>query len=171
MRLARAKGAELPPGLIRDGEGLPTTDPEQLYAGGSLTVLGGEVAGHKGHGLSLASALVGGLAMIGDPEPTPAGTMRWAETWGVRLAGVFVVGIDPAAFGDADEYRRRVADVLDALPATPPAPGVERVLVPGDPERQSRERRSREGIPVPQAIWDELRGLAERFDLAPPAAR
>src|SRR5262249_56513463 len=130
VRLARAKGAELAPGLVRDPEGRPTVDPEQLYAGGSLTVLGGDVAGHKGHGFSLASALVGGLAMVADADPTPAGCMRPPETWGTRVAGVFVVAIDPAAFGDADAYRALVAGVLDDLGEVPPAPGVERVLVP-----------------------------------------
>src|SRR5437588_10847997 len=74
VRLARARGVQVPAGTVRDAAGRPSLDPDDLYEGGSLTVLGGEVAGHKGHGLSLASALVGGLAMIGDPEPTPAGT-------------------------------------------------------------------------------------------------
>jgi uncharacterized oxidoreductase len=169
VRMARAKGVEVPAGALRDAGGRPTRNPLDLYEGGSLTVLGGQVAGHKGYGLSLASALIGGLAMIGDPEPTAAGTGGLPETWATRLAGVFVVGIDPAAFGDAGEYRRRVAGVLDAAGETPPAPGVERVLVPGDPERQSRERRQREGIPVPRATWDELCTVAARFGVELPA--
>jgi uncharacterized oxidoreductase len=163
VRLARAKGTELAPGLVRDAGGRPSTDPEQLYAGGSLTVMGGDVAGHKGHGLSLASALVGGLAMIADTAPTPAGCMRAPETWGTRIAGVFVVAIAPASFGDADAYRTLVAGVLDDLRGVPPVPGVERVLVSGDPERLSRERRAREGIPVPATTWAELLAIGERF--------
>jgi len=168
VRLARARGAELARGLVRDSDGRPTTDPEQLYAGGSLTVMGGDVAGHKGHGLSLASALVGGLAMIADPNPTPAGCMRPPETWGTRIAGVFVVAIDPAAFGDAAAHGALVAGVLDDLGAVPPAPGVERVLVPGEPERLSRERRERDGIPVPAATWADLLAIGERFGVPPP---
>src|SRR3989440_629188 len=98
VRVARARGVLLPAGAVRDADGRPTLEPADLYAGGSLTVMGGEVAGHKGHGLSLAAALVGGLSMIADPEPTPAGCMRPPETWGSRLGGGFVVAIDPAAF-------------------------------------------------------------------------
>jgi LDH2 family malate/lactate/ureidoglycolate dehydrogenase len=41
--------------------------------------------------------------------------------------------------------------------------------VPGDPERQSRERREREGIPVPRATWDELCTVAARFNVELPA--
>jgi uncharacterized oxidoreductase len=170
VRLARARGVEAPPGAVRDAEGRPTLDPAQLYDGGSMTVMGGDVAGHKGHGLSLAAALIGGLAMIADPDPTAAGCMWAPDSWGERLAGVFVVAVDPAAFGDSAEYRRQVAGVLDRLEAVPPAPGVERVLVPGDPERQHRERRSREGIPVPAATWHDLAVVAERYGVPPPAA-
>ncbi|HEY4026986.1 MAG TPA: Ldh family oxidoreductase [Candidatus Dormibacteraeota bacterium] len=169
VRLARAKGEALAPGLVRDPEGRPTVDPAQLYAGGSLTVVGGDIAGHKGHGFSLASALIGGLAMIADPDPTPAGCMRPPDTWGTRLAGVFIVAIDPAAFGDPDRYRDQVAGVLDTLHEVPAAPGTERVMVPGDPERLSRERRAREGIPVPAATWEELVSIAERFGVRLPS--
>jgi hydroxycarboxylate dehydrogenase B len=170
VRLARAKGAQVPAGTVRDSAGRPTLDPADLYAGGSLTVLGGDVAGHKGHGLSLAAALIGGLAMIADPDPSPAGCMRPPPTWGERLAGVFVVAIDPAAFGDAAAYRRQVAGVLDQLEAVPPAPGAGRVLVPGDVERASRERR-RDGIPLPEATWEELSGFAGRFGVPLPTGR
>jgi uncharacterized oxidoreductase len=163
VRLARARGAQLAAGLVRDPDGRPTTDPEQLYAGGSLTVMGGDAAGHKGHGFSLASALIGGLAMIADPDPTPAGCMRPPETWGTRVGGVFVLAIDPAAFGDAGTYRAMVASVLDGLGEVPPAPGVDRVLVSGDPERISRERRAQEGIPVPETTWAELLAIGDRF--------
>ena len=168
VRLARARGAEVPPGTVRDPQGRPTLDPAHLYAGGTLTVLGGDVAGHKGYGLSLAAALVGGLAMIGDDEPTTAGTSSAPAEWQTRLGGVFLAVIDPAAFGDAGGYRQQVAEVLDAAGEAPPAPGVERVLVPGDPERRSRERRSREGIVLPAAIWEELGAIGDRFGVELP---
>jgi uncharacterized oxidoreductase len=167
VRLANAKGVEVPPGTVLDAEGRPTRDPAQLYAGGTLTLLGGDVAGHKGFGLSMAAALIGGLAIIGDSDPTSAGTMQQDIAKRTdRLAGVFVAGIDPGAFGDADEYRRRVAQVLDALEVAPPGPWLERVLVPGDPERASRERRRRQGIPLPDVIWQELSAVAARFGVA-----
>jgi uncharacterized oxidoreductase len=163
VRLALARGAELPPGAVFDPDGRPTVDPSQLYSGGTLGLLGGELAGHKGFGLSLAAALVGGLAMIEDPEPTSAGTMRSGPEWGTRMAGVFLVAIDPSAFGDALDYQRRVAEVLDSLAAAPAHPGGHRVLVAGDPERASRELRRRQGIPIPAATWADLSSLASRF--------
>jgi uncharacterized oxidoreductase len=91
--------------------------------------------------------------------------MRQPDSWGSRVGGVFVIAIDPAAFGDPTDYGRQAAAVLDALGQVAPAPGVEKVLVPGDPERASRERRQRDGIPVPVTVWRDLESLAERFGL------
>ncbi len=168
VRVARATGRSLPEGVLLDREGQPATDPEVLYRGGALTPLGGAVGGHKGYGLGLAAALVGGLAMIGDAEPTTAGCMHEPDAWGVRLAGVLVMAIDPAAFGGAGAYRRQVAAVLEALAASPPATGVDRVLVPGEPERQSRRLREADGIPVPAPVWAELEDLARRYRVSLP---
>ena len=56
----------LAPGLIVDKDGNPSTDPMDFYNGGALLPVGGDVAGHKGYGLSMASALIAGLAMVDD---------------------------------------------------------------------------------------------------------
>jgi len=42
----------------------------------------------------------------------------------------------------------------------PPAPGFEEVLVPGDPELRTRAVRKREGIPIPDDLWQQLVDLA-----------
>ena len=57
VRVARNKGQALPAGWIQDAEGRPSTNPEDLYAGGTLLPM----AGHKGYGLSLLVELLGGM--------------------------------------------------------------------------------------------------------------
>jgi len=52
-----------------------------------------------------------------------------------------------------------VIDVLHDTPAVDPA---KPVLVPGDPEAVSRERRLKEGIPLPLTLLDKLRVVCER---------
>jgi uncharacterized oxidoreductase len=153
VRVARAKGAHLPPGVILDPDGEPATDPEQLYAGGTITPLGGGLAGHKGYGLSMAAALVGALAMVGDDDPAPAGNAAGEPGW---IGGVFTVAIDPEWFGGRDAYAALVRPVLDSADAAVPGTGAERVLVPGEPEAISRERRLREGVPIGEVTWAEL---------------
>ena len=41
-----------------------------------------------------------------------------------------------------------------------PAEGVERVLIPGDPEREAEERIMREGIKLVPAVIDDLAKIA-----------
>jgi LDH2 family malate/lactate/ureidoglycolate dehydrogenase len=155
VRLARARGEELPPDCVYDRYGRPSTDPDDLSAGGGLAPLGGAVAGRLGTGLALASALFGGLAMAGEAAAGPVG-------------GVFVQVVDPAAFGDADAYRARVEGTLHAAAGSRPGAGRGEVLLPGEPERRSRAERRRGGVLLPDATWTDLSALADRFGVPPP---
>ena len=170
VRFARAKGVPLPEGCIQDQAGQPTTNPEDFYAGGALLPLGGSVAGHKGYGLAMASSLVSGLAMIDDEDYTLIGASSVLDTGDTRgqIAGVFLIVVDPAAFGDAEHYRALVGENLRAARRIPPAPGVARILIPGEPEATSREARGASGILLPEATWQELEAIAARFGVAMP---
>jgi uncharacterized oxidoreductase len=61
-----------------------------------------------------------------------------------------------------------VTEVMAAAKRAPCAPGVDEILIPGEPEVKMRERRSREGIPIPMTTWQELSILAKRFAVALP---
>jgi len=173
VRVALAKNAPLPPGCLVDRNGTPTRAPADYYSGGALTPLGGEVAGHKGYGLALAAALIGGLCMIDDADPTRIGAPSPERPSGPRswMGGVFLLVVDPAAFGDADHYRAMVDETLGAAKRMPPAPGRDAVLLPGEPEALSRTVRAARGIELPEATWKDLTALAERFDVPLPRAR
>ena len=135
-------------------------------------ILGGAAAGHKGYGLAFVSALIGCLGMIDDSEPSLIGAQirqNVVDPRG-RIAGVFLAVVDPAAFGDADHYAAMAAETVAAAKRVPPAAGVDRILIPGEPERYMRERRSREGIPVARVTWEDLSQVARRFSLTMPEA-
>jgi len=53
--------------------------------------------------------------------------------------------------------------VIAALKALPQAPGALEILMPGERGARTLEQRTREGIPLPRAIVDELRGVAARL--------
>ena len=172
LRVARSKHASLAPGLIVDKDGNASTDPEDFYNGGALLPVGGDVAGHKGYGLSMASALIAGLSMVNDDAPrmpVPSASPNAAEQRGA-LGGVFLIAMDPAAFGDGEEYRKLTGETLTAIKETPPAPGKTEVLYPGEPEARSRAERNHDGIPIPDPIWQDLTSLAARFKIAMPDA-
>jgi hydroxycarboxylate dehydrogenase B len=170
VRLARAKGEPLPPDCIYDRYGRPATDPDDFFAGGALVPLGGAVAGHRGSGLAFASALLGGLAMIGDEGPSLVGAPSERAEAGQRgrVAGVFVQVIDPAAFGDPDAYRDMVEGTLAAAKSARPGAGRSEVLLPGEPEARARAERARTGVRLPDVTWADLAAVAHRFGVPLP---
>jgi LDH2 family malate/lactate/ureidoglycolate dehydrogenase len=105
--------------------------------------------------------------MVDDEDPTTAGTASRpdGEDW---LAGAFVIALDPEWFGGAERYRTTVARVLGGLRQQPPADGFEEILIPGDPERRSRERRAREGIPLADPVWSDLVEIGSRYGVVAP---
>jgi len=146
-RVLRNKGLPLPEGAALDSEGRPTTDPAAFYGPplGSLLPLGGPV-GHKGYGLGLLCEILAGAlsgsGCSGEPD------VPWAN-------GLLLIALSPAAFGSAEAFMERVGGLFARMKTCPPAPGVEEVLVPGEIEARTVQRR-REGIPVDDETFRQI---------------
>jgi uncharacterized oxidoreductase len=69
--------------------------------------------------------------------------------------------IDPNVFGTAEAFGMDVDQYTDWVKASPPAPGVEAVQLPGDPERRSALDRHANGIFVDDGTMGQLREAAK----------
>ncbi len=160
VKLAQARGEAMPEGWMIDAEGNPLTDPGKA-AGGSLLPIGGP----KGFGLSLVFGLLAGTlngaAMGRDVVDFNADDASATNT------GQAVVAIDPAAFGDPDAFRARVAEVRAAMKASPLRPGFDAIRLPGERALALREERLRDGIPVPPELLAMLDRVAAERGLPP----
>jgi uncharacterized oxidoreductase len=152
----------VPEGWLIDHEGKPTTDPTVLYEAplGSILPMGGQQA-YKGFGLGLvldmiAAGLTGGRCPHPNPPP-------------VKGNNVVFILIDPARFAGRDCLTHESTQLCEYVRTTPRAEGVSAITLPGDPERITFERRSMHGIPLEDAHWAKLTGLAERLKVAVPA--
>lgn len=162
VRVKRNAGEQCPPGWIVDANGVPTTDPNTLYADppGSILPMGGEQA-YKGFALSLivelfAGALSGGVCNSADRYPRN-GNCAYLQL------------IDPARLGGAEHFRAQTSALVDYLVTCPRAPGCNEILLPGDPERNTLARRSAEGVPVDDGTWADLTKTAERLGVPVPS--
>jgi uncharacterized oxidoreductase len=155
VRLARQNGLEVPDGWIVDAEGRPTRDPEAFYAGGALLPGGG----HRGYALALLVELLGG-ALAG------AGC---ASVGAAPGNGLVLLALDPAAWRERAAFLADVDAVAGAVLAVEPAPGFDRVRLPGEPEAETEARRRAEGIPIPEATWRQLAGVASGLGVDVPA--
>ncbi len=152
LRVARSKGETLPDTLVFDSSGQPSYDPSAFYDGGALRTFGL----HKGSGLSLMIELLArGLCGV---DPTVPGEHGHN--------GTLILALQIPAFAPEQQFEGAADRLRAQVGALSPVAGVERVLLPGEPELISRERRLREGIPLPQSLWDELSELAARWNVA-----
>ena len=153
LQLAAASGDPIPPGLARDLEGMPTTDPAVALTGSIVPI--GE---HKGYGLTLLveilAGLLGGAPYFGVKREDVAEHMR------DRGIGHFFMAIDPARFMSVSAFRQTVAEMARGIKASEKLPGVEEILVPGEMEERLRKERLSLGIPLAGTTVDALRELA-----------
>jgi uncharacterized oxidoreductase len=150
-------------GWILDAAGNPTTDPNQLYGDppGSILPMGGDQA-YKGFGLAfMIEMLAGGLSggSCSHPgAPPPVGN-----------DALFLV-LAPEQFGGERHLRSQIALLEPFVRNTPRRQGVEKITLPGDPERELLEKRLAQGIPLDDGNWAELVKLAGALGVAVPAA-
>jgi uncharacterized oxidoreductase len=162
VRVLFNKGLPAPPGWLLDERGRPTTDPGVLYREprGTILPLGGAQA-YKGFGIGLLlDMFVGGLS--GAPCSNPAAPNLSANA-------VFFLVLDVDHFAGAEHFLREVSGLAALVRDCPRAEGVQEILLPGDPERREKARRSKEGIALDEGTWSQLAALAERLKVSLPA--
>ena len=162
VRVKHIAGEQVPDGWLVDSEGRPTNEPAALYdePRGSILPFGGPQA-YKGFGLSLmvellTGALSGGLCSREKPE-TQIGNC------------VFMQVIDPGCFGGAEAFLQESTGLSRWVRSCPTVDGVNRVLLPGDPERATLARKQAEGVSLDAENWAKLVQLAGELGVDPPA--
>jgi LDH2 family malate/lactate/ureidoglycolate dehydrogenase len=82
------------------------------------------------------------------------------------MSGTFMQAIDVNAFTPVEAYQKGVRAFLDGIKSTPPAEGFDEVLVPGDFEARSREKRLKDGIEIPDTIYNQLQECADKLGIS-----
>lgn len=143
LRGAAAEGAPIPEGWAMDAEGAPTTDAKAAMRGALLT-FGGERGGNIALMVEILAAGLSGANWSLDAPSFSHGSASPGS-------GLFVLAIDPAAFGSG--FDERVAAQLERLRVQ------YGVHMPGLGKRRTRENAATKGISIPAALH---RRLAER---------
>ena len=149
LAVAKARGEQVPPGVVVDSTGHPSQDPGDFYDGGALLPFGG----HKGYGLALLIDVVGGLLSGAGAASLPGYD---------NTNGTLVIALTVDRFRPLGEFREQVEQLRAHLHDAPTAAGSDQVLLPGEPEEAVRRDRLANGIPIPAATWDSLTALAEQ---------
>ena len=170
LEILQRKNIEAPLGWIQDKDGNPSTDPNELKKGGALLPLGSnrEHGSNKGYALGaivdIFSALLSGANYAPWVPPFPAYVPMPAEQPGKGI-GHFFGAMRVDAFRPADEFKEHMDKWIRAFRSAKTIPGEKRVLIPGDPEREMETERINHGIPLHEAVVNDLKELAETFNI------
>ena len=163
LRVAFMKGEPAPAGVLVDTEGRPTNDTRTFFGGGDARSILLPFGLHKGGGMQIMCELLGGaLAGLWTIQPAPDRAV------GAAVNNMLSIVIDPDALGARAAFEAEAEGMLDYILSTPPAEGVDRVRLPGDPERESLARRSADGIPIDDATWRQIQEAAASVGLNDP---
>jgi LDH2 family malate/lactate/ureidoglycolate dehydrogenase len=155
LLLSRTLKQDLPPDTVVDAQGNYTTDPE---AGRLLAPLGGAGFGYKGAGLAgmieILSAALTGMRLGFEQDGTALGDTE---------LGHVVIAIDPSLFGDPHDTAKRVAAYIQTAQALSRDGHI--VHAAGGPQWRNDADRTANGIPIPDALRDELNRVAASLSL------
>lgn len=156
IKAAKAKHEQLPPDVILDKHGLPSTDPQAFFDGGFLLPFGG----HKGYALAIIAELLSGP--LTGADAFPGVTSR---------SGIFLFALDAAVFRPPADYEKAIAKTIGRIKAVPSRPGFAEILLPGEPEACTRAAREREGIAIPEDTWQAVVGVGAELGVDVEAFR
>ncbi len=170
LEILQRKNAETPLGWVQDKEGNPSTDANILKKEGALLPLGSdrEHGSHKGYALGavvdIFSAVLSGGSYGPWAPPFPA-YVPMPENMPGKGLGHFFGAMRVDAFRPAEEFKQHMDNWIKRFRNATPAPGHERVLIPGDPEREYELERKVKGIPVVASVAADLKTVGDRFGI------
>ena len=73
------------------------------------------------------------------------------------------------AFRPLQDFLAHGAALCELIKSTPPAPGFDEVMLPGEPEERSAEYRRFEGISIDETTWGQLTAAATELGVDAPS--
>lgn len=162
---AVVSGDPMPEGLLMRPDGTPITDPVQLERDGWDTAVSFPLAGARGYALALlVDVLTAGLSggAIGREVTEDA------EKDGLSL---FVLVLDPAAFGSAERFSHAIQRLATQAQETQPVDPAQPVRLPGQRAAIEYRQRLEGGIPIQPMLWDGLAARLAALGIATPPAQ
>jgi LDH2 family malate/lactate/ureidoglycolate dehydrogenase len=162
IRRAERRGETIPLGYALDGEGRPTTDPKAALGGVVLPI-----GGYKGSGLAMLMDIFGGVISGANYGGEVGDQYKVYDR--PQDVGHFFLAMRPDLFVPDAAYRHRMDTLIERVRSCPTAPGIDEVLVAGEPERRHEIERRRCGIPYSANEVAALQEEAARAGVAPLA--
>lgn len=148
IRQAKERGERLPDNAYLDKDANITTDPELVV---SILPFGG----FKGYAMNLLVDILSGALVRGKSGlDQPADSQRYI--------GTLMIVIDPASFGNIEEFKNSTTKLTEDLLAVPPVDPEKPVKVPGFRGSERLEKFKKEGfVEIDDRDWNKF---SQAFD-------
>ncbi len=172
LEIAQRTGKPVPEGWIIDKNGQPSTNPHELKEGGSLVPLGSDSAhgSHKGFGLGatvdILSAVLSGANYGPWVPPFVAFLEPPADPVGLGI-GHFLGAMRVDGFRPKEEFKNHLDNWIQRFKSAKTIDPNQPVIIPGEPELEAEQDRKTNGIPLVNAVVEDLNALAAKLELAP----
>jgi len=170
LEMLQRKNENAPIGWVQTKEGKPTTNAHGVKEGGSLIPLGSdrEHGSHKGFSLGAWVDIFSGVLSGANYGP-------WVPPFVSFLAppsdpvgegiGHFVGAMRVDAFRPKEDFKKHMDNWITRFRSAQTVPGQEKVIIPGDPEREQEVIRLKEGIHLNERVVEDLKEIANKLQV------
>lgn len=171
LEILQRKNADTPLGWVQDKDGGESTDANILKKAGALLPLGSdrEHGSHKGYALGSIVDIFSGVlsgASFGPWAPPFPAYVPMPENQPGKGLGHFFGAMRIDAFRPAQDFKNQMDLWIERFRTAKPAPGQDKVLIPGDPEREMEAIRGADGWELVAAVELDLQTVAQKFGIA-----
>jgi L-2-hydroxycarboxylate dehydrogenase (NAD+) len=170
LEILQRKNLDAPVGWIQKKNGEPSTNAHELKDGGALIPLGSdrEHGSHKGFCLGawvdIFSAVLSGANYGPWVPPFVSFLAPPADPVGEGI-GHFFGAMRVDAFRPTSDFKSHMDNWITRFRSAKTMDGYERVIIPGDPERETASDRIKKGIPLNDKVVEDLKQLAEKLKI------
>ena len=170
LEILQRKEKEAPLGWIQKKDGTPSSNPNELKDGGALIPLGSdrEHGSHKGFCLGawvdIFSAVLSG-ANYGPWVPPFVSFLAPPNDPVGDGIGHFFGAMRVDAFRPTAEFKQHMDNWISRFRSARTVENEERLIIPGDPERDYEEDRLKNGIPINEKVVIDLQELGKKLEI------
>ena len=156
--VANINGQKIPDNWALDPEGNPTTDPAQALKGFLLPM-----AGPKGYGLAVVMEILAAVLSSADTGTHLSSIYNDLEH--PQDCGNFFMAIDLKAFGDVEEFKKRMDQYILDMKSGKKAKDTKELFMPGEIELKKEIQSLQEGIEIEDDTFAPLIDLAKKYKI------
>jgi LDH2 family malate/lactate/ureidoglycolate dehydrogenase len=160
------KGMEIPEGWVYpsikpflDAEGVVPMSVLQYPLGGKKIT-----SGYKGYGLALMVDILSGVLSGANFGSRLAASKKETEA----NIGHFFGAMQITGFRGIEKFNKDFDSLIQDIKSSPPEPGVEKILIPGEPEILNKKENYKKGIPLLPTVLDKLKQIGFELNIQLP---